>query len=173
MTTSFNRIWHLRELVFIKGRSPGSLVGDRSTENVPLNLNSLVSFPFFFCYLVSCILFLFIHDNLGKKFSLLHPLSFPLQCILFRSPFSLSLFINSLPICFRISYQKRQIKINATSISNVFVPCASPFFSFFCIEDLHSNKFRVATLRLYYALLNHVKLPSKLSVLSRRIVQWT
>ena len=26
MITSFKRIWHLRELVFIKGRSPGSLV---------------------------------------------------------------------------------------------------------------------------------------------------
>ena len=58
-------------------------------------------------------------------------------------------------------YQKRQTKINATSISNVFVPCASHFFSFFCIEDRHSNKFRVATLHVYYALLNQVKLPSK------------
>ena len=34
-------------------------------------------------------------------------------------------------------------------------------FSFFCIEDRHSNKFRVATLHDYYALLNQVKLPSK------------
>ena len=30
---------------------------------------------------MSYIFFLFIHDNLGRKFSLLHPLSFPFQCV--------------------------------------------------------------------------------------------
>ena len=133
--------------------------GKRSSENVPLNLNLLVSI-FFFQYLV-WILFLFIHGNLWKKFSLLHPLSFPLQCILFRSSFPLPLFINSVPICFMTFYQKRQTKINATSISNVFVPCAS--HSFFHIRifnnreppqerERHKNhKFRLATLPVYNA----------------------
>ena len=41
------------------------------------------------------------------------------------------LFINFVPICFMTFYQKRQTKINATSISNVFVPCVSHFSFFF------------------------------------------
>ena len=52
------------------------------------------------------------------------------QCILFRSSFPLPLFINSAPIYFTTFYQKRQTKINVTSISNVFVPCVSHFFLF-------------------------------------------
>ena len=73
------------------------------------------------------ILFWFIHGNVWKKFSLLHPLSFPTVYFISLS-FPLPLFINSVPIYFTTFYQKRQTKINATSISNVFVPCASHFF---------------------------------------------
>ena len=62
---------------------------------------------------------------------MLHSLSFPLQCTLFRSFLPLPLFINSVPICFMTFYQKRQTKINATSISNVFVACTSRFSFFF------------------------------------------
>ena len=132
--------------------------GNRSSENVPLNLHLLVSIFFFS---VSCvwILFLSIHGNLGKKFSLLHPLSFRLQCNLFRSSFPFPLFINSVQICFMTFYQERQTKINTTSISNVFVPCASHFFirSFYNREppqewERHKNhKIRLATLPVYHA----------------------
>ena len=83
--------------------------GNRSWENVPLNLNLLVSIFFIFVSIFS-----FSHGNLLKKFGLLNPLSFPLQCILFRSSFPLPLFINSVPICFTTFFQKRQTKINAT-----------------------------------------------------------
>ena len=130
----------------------------QETDSVPLNPNSLVSFPFFW-YIVSYILFLFIHGDLWKKFSLLHPLSFPLQCILFRSSFTLFLFINSVQICFTTFYPERQTKINTTSISNIFVPCATLHWGSLSIEDRHSNKFRLATLHVYHALLNKVKLP--------------
>ena len=65
-------------------------------------------------------------------------------------------------ICFTTFYQERQTKINRTSISNIFEPCAS-HFSFYIgtlsTEDRHSNKFRLATLHVYHALLNKVKLP--------------
>ena len=88
--------------------------------------------------------------------------SFPLQCILFRSSFSLPLFINSVPICFMTFYQKHQTKINATSISNVFVACTS-HFSFFYIRSFYNREplqererhknhyFRLATLPFYHA----------------------
>ena len=114
----------------------------QETENVPLNPNSLVSFSPFFSILC-----------------LLHPLSFPLQCILFRSSFTLFLFINSVRICFTTFYPERQTKINTTSISNIFVPCATLHWGSLRIEDRHSNKFRLATLHVYHALLNKAKLP--------------
>ena len=60
---------------------------------------------------------------------MLHPLSFPTVYFISLS-FPLHLLINSVPIYFTTFYQKRQTKINATSISNVFVPCASHFFLF-------------------------------------------
>ena len=88
--------------------------GNRSWENVPLNLNLLVSIFFIFVSIFS-----FSHGNLWKKFSLLNPLSFPLQCILFRSSFLLPLFVYSVPIWFTTFFQKRQTKINATSIKLV------------------------------------------------------
>ena len=50
-------------------------------------------------------------EHVWKKFSLLHPLVFPLQCILSRSSFPLPLFVNSVPICFTTFYQKRETKI--------------------------------------------------------------
>ena len=139
--------------------------GNRSSENVPLNLNLLVSIflsllvSFSFQYLVFGFYFYSIMVFFLKKFSLLHPLSFPLQCILFRSSFPFPLFIDSAPICFTTFYQERQTKINTTSISNVFVPCASHFFirSFYNREppqewERHKNhKIRLATLPVYHA----------------------
>ena len=89
--------------------------------------------------------------------------SFPLQCILFRSSFPLPLFINSVLICFMTFYQKRQTKINATSISNVFVPCVSHFSFFSYIRSFYNREppqererhknhyFRLATLPVYHA----------------------
>ena len=96
--------------------------GNRSSDNFPLNLNLLVSIFLFllvsFSFSILWLDFIFVHSRYGvwKKFSLLHPLSFPLQCILFRSSFPLPSFINSVPIYFTTFYQKRQTKINATSI---------------------------------------------------------
>ena len=112
---------------------------------------------------MSYILFLFIHGDLWKKFSLLHPLSFPLQFILFRSYFTLFLFINSVQICFTF-YPERQTKIITTSISNIFVPCASHFFfalGSLSIKDHRSSKLRLATLHVYHAWLDNMKLPWK------------
>ena len=123
----------------------------QETDSVPLNPNSLVSFPFFW-YIVFYILFLFIHGDLWKKFSLLHPLSFTLQCILFRSSFPLFLFINSVQICFTTFYPERQTKLNTTSIGNIFAQCATLHWG----ELKH---WRLATLHVYHALLNKVKLP--------------
>ena len=60
-------------------------------------------------------------------------------------------------ICFTTFYQERRTKINRTSISNIFEPCASHFFFFtlgsLSTEDRHSNKFRLATLQVYPAVL--------------------
>ena len=108
--------------------------GNRSSENVPLNLDLLVSIflsllvSFSFQYLVFGFYFYSIMVFFLKKLSSLHPLSFPLQCILFRSSFPFPLFINSAAICFTTFYQERQTKRNTTSISNVFVPVRKSFF---------------------------------------------
>ena len=187
MITNFNHIWHLHELVFIKGGSPakcGSLLSvimthllthtdqcrrkkwnclkkqamKKSNRNssyfilsswasslkgfwnstlVPMLQGNLLAQDhsvriFFFSslqrykvkvsyyrryngfknvfgfYFYS---FTVTFEHVWKKFSLLHPLFFPLQCILSRSSFPLPLFVNSVPICFTTFYQKRQTKI--------------------------------------------------------------
>ena len=87
--------------------------------------------------------------------------SFPYSVVYFALP-SLypCLLINSVPICFTTFYQKRQTKIYATSISNVFVKCASHvvvvvvvvfFFSTlgaFTIESHHRNENVIKIIKL-------------------------
>ena len=124
------------------------MFGNRSSENVPLNLNLLVCiFSSYLCqYLflsVSCVWTLLLIYSCTVTFernSVCYiRFSFPLQCIIFRSSFPLPLFFNSVPICFMTFYQKLQTKINAISISHVFVACTSRF-SFFYIRSFYNRE---------------------------------
>ena len=141
--------------------------GNRSSENVPLNLNLLVSIflsllvSFSFQYLVFGFYFYSFTVTLERN---------SVCCILFHFPYSVFDFaLLSLYPYLLIRYKfvlrhftkKRQTKINTTSISNVFVPCASHFLkrSFYNREppraqewEHHKNhKIRLATLPVYHA----------------------
>ena len=154
--------------------------GNRSSENVPLNLNLLVSI---FCIFVS--IFFFQYLVFGFYFYSF-TVTFERNSVCYiRFPFPYCVFYFALPSlypCLLILFQfalrpfsknAKRRKNSATSISYVFVPCASHFFYFFLFylfiylffyirsfynreppqeRERHKNhKFRLATFPVYHA----------------------